>query len=407
MVVVKIGIIRETKIPEDNRVALIPTQIKELQAQYPDVLFKVQSSNLRAYEDKTYKDFGIEVVDDISDCDILFGIKEADIHTLIPNKHYFFFGHIAKMQPYNKPLIKKMMELGITFSDYEYLVDTHNQRLCAFGWWAGVVGVYITLGAYGIREKLFELPAPGITFTLEKLIGELNEKVKSDIKFVLTGNGRVSCGAQYVLDKLGIPRISPLEYKNNIYKGSQYTVLEIKDLVKLPENELGEFDRNHFNEYPELYESLFLDYAKKSDIFISCHFWNPKAPIYLTKADLRNAGLTIKVIGDITCDILGSIKSTLRSSTHKNPFYDYNPITESEEKAFSSADNITVMAVDTLPNALALDTSLYFGEALVKHVFEDILRGNMEQSEVIKRATILKNGQLTERFGYLKDYAVN
>ncbi len=177
----KIGIIRETKDPEDNRVALTPKEILYLQKKYPDTEIVVQQSKIRAYTDQSYQEAGIQVVENVEDCDILFGIKEADIHTLIADKHYFFFGHIAKKQPYNKPLIKKMMELRITFSDYEYLVDDENRRLCAFGWWAGVVGVYNTLRAYGIREKQFELPLPGPSFTSEKLIGELRQKETSGI----------------------------------------------------------------------------------------------------------------------------------------------------------------------------------------------------------------------------------
>lgn len=403
----KIGIIRETKDPEDNRVALTPKEILYLQKKYPDTEIVVQQSKIRAYTDQSYQVAGIQVVENVEDCDILFGIKEADIHTLIADKHYFFFGHIAKKQPYNKPLIKKMMELRITFSDYEYLVDDENRRLCAFGWWAGVVGVYNTLRAYGIREKQFELPLPDPSFTSEKLIGELREKVTSGIRIVLTGNGRVSQGAQSILDKMGIPYVSPSVYLQNERPGSRYTVLEIKDLVQLAHENTAEFDRNHFDKFPEQYESVFLKYAKVSDVFISCHFWAPNEPVYLSEADLRVRELPLKVIGDITCDICGSIKSTLRSSTHKNPFYDYNPVTQKEEKAFSSPHNITIMAVDTLPNALALDTSAFFGEMLTKHVFEDILSGRINESIVIQRATILEKGRLTDHFSYLKDYALS
>ncbi len=206
---------------------------------------------------------------------------------------------------------------------------------------------------------------------------------------------------------MGIPYVSPSVYLQNERPGSRYTVLEIKDLVQLAHENTAEFDRNHFDKFPEQYESVFLKYAKVSDVFISCHFWAPNEPVYLSEADLRVRELPLKVIGDITCDICGSIKSTLRSSTHKDPFYDYNPVTQKEEKAFSSPHNITVMAVDTLPNALALDTSAFFGEMLTKHVFEDILSGRINESIVIQRATILEKGRLTDHFSYLKDYALS
>ena len=133
----KIGIIREAKVPEDYRVALTPNEIVSLQQQFANAEFVVQSSPTRAYSDEEYRSKGVTVRDNIDDCDLLLGIKEAKVETLLPNKHYFFFGHIAKMQPYNKPLLQKMIAQKITFSDYEYLVDDKNQRLCAFGWWAG------------------------------------------------------------------------------------------------------------------------------------------------------------------------------------------------------------------------------------------------------------------------------
>ena len=124
---------------------------------------------------------------------------------------------------------------------------------------------------------------------------------------------------------------------------------------------------------------------------------------YLGEEDLRNKDMRIRMIGDVTCDIKGSIKSTVRPATHDDPYYDYNPMTEQDEPAFSSPNNISVMAVDTCPNALAMDTSAYFGEMLTKHVFEPLMKG--EHSEVIERSMILKDGVLTPRFNYLTDFA--
>lgn len=399
----RIGIIKETKVPEDNRVALSPQEIVDLQQKFPDVEFVVQKSDIRVYSDEEYALKGIRLVDHVDDCDVLFGIKEADIESLISNKHYFFFGHIAKMQLYNKPLLKRMMELNITFSDYEYLVDEKGHRLCAFGWWAGVVGVYNTLRAYGLRVRMFELPKPNKQFTLTRMQNEAKAVKLPALKIVVTGNGRVSHGAQHFLNEVGIKQVSPQEFLEQAFEFSVYTVAKLPDTVCRIDDE-SVFDREEFHSHPELYKSNFLRFARVADIFIPCHYWGPEDPIYLGKKDLRNPEVKIKVIGDVTCDIMGSVQSTLRPSTHKDPFYDYNPCTELEEVAFSSENNITVMAVDTLPNALALDTSDYFGKTLVNHVIDDMLRGNTDESDVINRATILKKGELTERFGYLRDY---
>lgn len=398
----KIGIIKETKIPEDNRVALSPRQIVRLQDEYPDSEFYVQSSEVRAYPDEEYRCLGIKVVEDVSDCDVLFGIKEANLKTLVPNKHYFFFGHIAKMQEYNRPLLQGMIKKGITFSDYEYLVDDKNQRVCAFGWWAGVVGVYYTLRGYGIRSGLYMLPQPDLKFTLEKLKQALLSVKLPAIKIIVTGNGRVSQGAQYILNEIGAERLNEREFLHiSTPQKLSYGVADVDKLVKRKDGRSFSFD--DFFTHPAEYKSDFMRWARNADILISAHFWSPNAPVYLSEEDLKDTSLRIKVIGDVTCDIRGSIKSTLRSSTHAEPYYDYNPVTCKEEKAFSSDNNITVMAVDTCPNALAIDTSAYFGDMLMEHVFKSLLKH--ERSEVIERATILKNGQLSARFSYLEEFA--
>ena len=195
----KIALIKETKVPEDNRVALVPKQVAELNRQFPQHQIMVQASDIRAFSDDEYRAEGVEVVNDVSDADVLFGIKEAKIDSLIPNKHYFFFGHIAKMQEYNRPLLQAFMNKSITFSDYEYLVDENNERVCAFGWWAGVVGVYYTLRGYSLREGKDILPKPTKSFTLSELRNILTIVKLPKVKILITGNGRVAQGATYVM----------------------------------------------------------------------------------------------------------------------------------------------------------------------------------------------------------------
>lgn len=398
----KIALIKETKTPEDNRVALSPSQVAELNKQYPQHCIVVQESDIRAFSDDEYRAEGVEVLSDVSDADILFGIKEAKIESLIPNKHYFFFGHIAKMQEYNRPLLQAFMQKHITFCDYEYLVDDKGIRVCAFGWWAGVVGVYYTLRGYGLKHKLYELPKPDRRFTLTQLLESLKKVNLPKVKLLVTGAGRVSQGAQHVLEKIGAYKMTEEEYLSGapIDKLS-YCVADVDRLVKRRDGVA--FSWNDFTHNAKEYESDFMRWAKNTDVLVCAHFWGPDAPVYLSEDDLRNKDMRIRMIGDVTCDIKGSIKSTVRPATHDDPYYDYNPMTEQDELAFSSPNNISVMAVDTCPNALAMDTSAYFGEMLTKHVFEPLLKG--ECSDVINRSMILKEGQLTPRFAYLKDFA--
>ena len=308
----KIGLIKETKIPIDNRVALTPQQMAQLQNTYPEDRFVVQSSPIRAYTDEAYRQAGIQVCNNIDDCDVLFGIKEADIQSLIPHKHYFFFGHIAKMQAYNKPLLQAMMEKHITFSDYEYLTDSRHKRVCAFGWWAGIVGVYYTLRCYGLKYHTYTLPAPDITFSLEQLTQQLGSIALPKIKILITGTGRVSQGAQYILQKIGAKNMSEQQYLNTPAVDSiSYCVADAPQLVEHCRGEA--FNWETFNHSPQLYRSTFMRWAVCTDMLICAHFWAPDAPIYLTRQDLKDKNLSIKIIGDITCDIQGSIKSTLRT----------------------------------------------------------------------------------------------
>ena len=364
----------------------------------------MQKSDIRAFADEEYAKRGIPVVETLENCDVMFGIKEAHVDSLLPNKHYVFFGHIAKMQPYNRPLIKKMIELGITFTDYEYLVDDNNVRLCAFGWWAGVVGAYNTLRAYGLRTRKFELEKPSRTFTMDKLLSNIKEIMPlCNTSIVITGNGRVSQGAQYVMQQVGATELTPNDFLSRTHTDTLlYTVLKTGNLVRRKSD--GSYEKSDFRKNGCEYESVFDQYAFSAEILLSCHYWGPDQPVYLSKELLQDERLAIKIVGDVTCDIEGSIQSTLRASTHDEPFYDYNPTTKSEETAFSNEHNISVMAVDTCPNALALDTSKYFGETLSEYVFPLILEGRFDDP-ILSRATILKNGHLTDKYSYLKEYA--
>ena len=400
----KIGLLKETKTPIDNRVALSPEQVALLNQKYTDSEIVVQSSDIRAFSDYEYRKAGVKVTDDISDCDILFGIKEAKINSLLPGKRYVFFGHIAKMQEYNRPLLQAFIKKGITFTDYEYLVDDKGIRVCAFGWWAGVVGVYYTLRGYGLKTGAFTLPKPDITFTIEELIENLRNIQLPKVKMLVTGAGRVSKGAQHVLESIGAKRVSEEAYLgNDDLQTLTYCVADADSLVARTDG--GTFLWKDFTDNPRAYASDFMRWAKQTDILLCAHFWAPGAPVYLSKENLRSQDNRIRFIGDVTCDIMGSIQSTIRSATHAEPYYDYNPVTEQEEAPFSGKDNITVEAVDTCPNALPRDASQYFGETLMPNVFEPLLSGQGELSKVITGATIVKDGKLTPKFAYLTDFA--
>ena len=151
-----IAVIREGKVPPDARVPLTPEQVARLRAAGYDIV--VQPSPGRTFADAEYADLGIPIVEDISDRELLLGIKEVPIDQLIPDKTYCFFAHVAKEQPYNRDLMRALLRKRITQIDYEYLTDEEGRRLIAFGYWAGMVGAHNAIWTYAQRTQQFELP---------------------------------------------------------------------------------------------------------------------------------------------------------------------------------------------------------------------------------------------------------
>jgi saccharopine dehydrogenase (NAD+, L-lysine-forming) len=397
---IKIGILKEGKVPIDRRVALIPLQAKEAKEKFEDIDIIVQKSDIRCFEDQDYTHHGLTVKDDVSDCDILLGVKEVPIKNLIPNKTYLFFSHTIKEQPYNRQLLREILDKKIRLIDYELLTDQNNTRIVAFGRYAGIVGAYNGILTYGKRYNRFELRPAHSCFDLEDLKTEYTKVKLPAIKIAVTGGGRVSRGAMEVLDGMNIRKVTPANFIEKLYNEPVYTQLNTRD-YNVPKDG-SEFNRQDFYANPESFEGDFLKYARVADILIAGAFWDPDAPVLFKREDILKPDFKIKVIADITCDIEGSIPSTLRSSTIDQPIYDYNPEIGTEESAFKDEANITVMAVDNLPCELPRNASTDFGKEMVNNVLNHLLGDDNER--VIRRATITESGQLTERFNYLQDY---
>ena len=396
----KIGVLKETKTPPDRRVALPPTQVKQLMERYPNIQVVVQPSDYRCYRNDEYEALGIPLVEDVSDCDLLLGVKEVKIEALIPNKTYLFFSHVAKKQHHNQPLIKAMANKGITLLDHEYLTDKNNVRLVAFGRWAGIVGAYNCLRAKGIRTDYFSLKPAHHCHDKNELFEQLKPIRLRPIKLLITGGGRVANGALETFRALNIKEVSPEDFLTKTYDEAVLTRLDPWHYVKRKDGK--EFDWKHFSDFPAEYESTFLPYTKVTNLFVACHFWDFRSPHFFTAEDMRSPDFKISVIADVSCDVGGPIPSTLRATTIAEPFFGYNPITEKEEVAFTSKKNITIMSVDNLPGELPRDASEDFGNALVEKVLPCYVTDDCD--EVLQRATILENGKLTERYKYLTDY---
>ena len=395
----KFGIIKERKNPPDRRVVFSPDALVRLKQLYPDVTVKVESSDVRFYSDDAYRNLGIEVADDISDCTIFFGVKEVPIDYLIAKKSYFFFSHTIKKQPHNRQLLRALLEKNINFYDHETLVDTHNHRLIGFGKYAGIVGTYNAIRAFGIKFELFKLPKAATLSGKEALLAHLKRLVLPPLKFVVTGTGKVGSGVKEVLDTIKITEVSIDNYLTKNYTQPVYTQVDVLEYNKRKDGSV--LDPNDFFHNPQEYVSDFERFTKVSDIYITAHFHANEAPKILTLAMLQANDCKIKVVADISCDVDGSVACTLRSSTIDEPFYGYLPSENKEVEVFHPAA-IVVMAVDNLPCELPKDASEGFGAMFMQHVIPAFFNG--DKDGVLQRAKMTEKGKLTQRFSYLQEY---
>lgn len=395
----KIGIIKEGKIPVDYRAPLTPKQAKEVMVKFPEVTVVVQSSDVRVFADNEYQEQGVEIVDSLHDCEVIFGVKEVPTSKLLANKTFFFFSHTTKKQKHNQGLLRTIMQKRIRLVDYELLTCANGNRLIAFGRWAGIVGAYNGFLTYGKRYNLFTIRQANKCYDFEDLKAEYPQIILPKCKIAVTGGGRVAMGVMEVLHGIGIRKVMPAEFTTERFDAPVFTQLNSCDYNKLPD---GGFNHSEFREHPERYEGDFFKYARVADLLIASAYWNTDAPVLFTKEDMMVADFSIRVIADITCDMEGSIPSTKRSTTITDPIYDYNPSEDREEPPFSNEENITVMAVDNLPCELPRDASNSFGRELIDNVLSHLLGDDSE--DIIKRATITESGELTEAYRYLQAY---
>lgn len=396
----KIALVAETKNPPDRRAAITPTTANKIIGTYPNATVCIQNSNIRAFTNQEYQLAGFEIKEDVSNCQLLIGLKEVKIEKLIDNKTYIIFAHVAKKQEHNKELLKAIVEKRITLIDYEYLTDIKGNRLVAFGKWAGIVGAYNAIRMWGLKTKQFDI-APAHTFLDKAEMFKKNNCLKCEpIKIVITGGGRVATGAMETLKNFGIEEVTPDDFLFKSFSKTVFIKLEPWHYVRHRTEK--DFKLEHFFQNPSEYISIFEPYTKVADMYIACHFWDPNSPHFITQKMMQSSDFKIKAIADVSCDVNGPIASTIKASSILQPFFDYNPKTGLEEEAFSSENNISVMSVDNLPAELPRDSSEEFSNNLVERVFPFLFGDDPEN--VIERATIVKNGLITPKYSYLVDW---
>lgn len=396
---ITLGIIREGKVPPDKRVPLTPKQCKQVEQLFPQVKVVVQTSPVRAFTDKHYTDIGVEIVSDLAHCDIIMGVKEVNISDLIPNKKFVFFSHTLKKQPYNRDLLRAILDKNIQLIDYEVLKNSDNKRIIGFGRYAGIVGAYNGFRAFGLKHQLYDLKQACACADRVEMENELKKvSFPKNTKIVLTGFGRVGNGAREIMKLVPVEELAPAEFL--AYKGDAavFTQLEVNDYFERIDG--SPFEKQAFYQTPELFQSAFHKYAEHAQLYIACHYWSNKSPNILTNNDLSTSQLS--VVADVSCDIAGPIACTIRPSKISDPIFGYD-ITTQQEADWMQPGLVAVMAVDNLPCELPLDASEDFGNELIAQVFPALF--GQDPTGIIARGSETDlSGNLTSNFAYLQDY---
>ena len=394
-----IGLIKEGKVPADNRVALTPSQCEWLQKKLPGVLTVVQPCETRCFKDREYAAAGIEFSDDLSHCDLILGIKEIPVEQLIPGKKYMFFSHTKKKQLHNQKLMMAMVEKKITLIDYECLEHEDGQRILGFGFFAGIVGAHNGMMAYGTRTGKFNLCSVGECGDYKALINTYFELQLPNAKIALTGNGRVSSGILEILNLLDIKEVDPNDYLKREFEYPVFVHLKSADLYR--HKTKGTYNREDFHNNPLQYKCTFQPYLAQTDILMNGTYWDKNVPQLFSWEDMLKPDFRIKTIADVSDDANGGVPCNLGDSTIEDPVYGVDPISRQMIDPYQKG-GVDVMAVGNLPNELPRDASMYFGDQLIKFVLRDLVKNG---SAMIDRATVLADGKLTVRFNYLNDYA--
>ena len=396
---IRIGLLKEGKIPPDNRVALTPAQCKWLQKTFPGIKILVQSSTHRCFSDKEYQRAGIELTEDIKDCDILFGIKEVPVSDLAENKTYLFFSHTRKKQAHNQKLLQTILQKKITLIDYECMEHEDGQRIIGFGFFAGVVGAHNGMMAYGERTGSFHLDRVYKQKDFKELIHSYFGVKLPNVKIAVTGSGRVAHGILEIMNLMEVVELEKEEFISREFSYPVYVQLKGGDLYRHIKS--GSYNREHFHNHPEEYECLFDQYIPHTDVLMNGIYWDVNVPRLFKIQRVSDPDFRIQVIADVTDDTNGSIPLNLGDQTIENPVYGVDRFSFQKTLPYQP-NSVDIMAVGNLPNELPRDASKYFGEQLIKYILPDLLANS---SRVIEEATIVKKGKLTKRFAYLQEYA--
>ena len=397
-----IGIIRESR-NDENRTPLVPEHIKKYKESNPNINFIIQPSNSRCFSDEEYELCGAKINENLNECSIIFGVKEIDPNILINNRTYLFFSHTFKInkqqkniEKHKKDLLLSILNKKITLIDYENIRGKNGTRCLGFGRFAGIVGCYNTLNLFLRVLGKQSLASAYKIDDYERLVLNLKNLYFPKTKILVTGDGRVAKGVIELLNLTNIKAVSKKDFLEKKFDQPIFCNLETKDYVT--NNSSTNFNLEHFINNPQDYSSSALQYLKETNILISAHYWDPSSPKIFENEDLKDLQ-NLKIVGDITCDINGSVPTTIRSTTIEEPNYWIERYTLKEID--ENNDGIAVMAVDNLPSELPRDSSTEFSEGIINEVLPFLLK---EDDGRILNGTITTDGSFLEKYNYLNDY---
>ncbi|MBM3318036.1 MAG: hypothetical protein FJY75_09315 [Candidatus Eisenbacteria bacterium] len=428
-----IGIRREDKNRWERRVPLTPEDVRELRERHRLEL-QVQPSPIRAFPDEAYAAAGAHLREDLAGCDLILGVKEVPRPAILHDKGYFFFSHTIKGQAHNMPMLQRLLDSGCTLLDYELITDEQGRRLVFFGGFAGLAGMIVSLHALGQRLRVEGIPNPFTRIRRTYEYADLAE-AKSEIAAVgetigregldpritplavgFTGYGHVSRGAQEILDLLPVKAITPQELSSlrrrpDLSRHQVYKVVFREEHLVRPRDAGQRFELQDYYRHPEKYESAFETYAPHLHLLINGIYWTEKYPRLITKGQAARlygeaAQPNLRVIGDISCDVEGSIEPTVKVTDPETPCFVYDVFTGKALDGFAGTGPV-IMAVDNLPCELPVEASRFFSRALKGFVAEfsgaDPARPIDEWglSAALRRAVIAERGRLAPDFRHL------
>jgi saccharopine dehydrogenase (NAD+, L-lysine-forming) len=427
----KIGIRKEDKSRYERRAPLAPEHVREATQQ--GVSFLVEPSPVRVFPEEAYEEAGATLTHDLSQADVIMGVKEIPLEKLLAGKAYLYFSHTIKGQEHNMPMLQRLMDLGSTLIDYEKIADDAGRRLVFFGYHAGLAGMIDGLWIFGKRlaEDGYPTPLAAIkqAFEYENLAAACHAIEKAGkavahtglpdalppMVFGFAGYGNVSRGAQYVFDHLPFHEVTPEELPGLFAPGAgasrkQFYKVVFKEEHIAKRRDGGPFELQEYFNFPERYEGIFQQWLPYLTGLVNCIYWEPRYPMLVTRKELqRLAGegtLALRVVADITCDIDGSIEMTVAATTQDAPILTYDPKLD-EVVLRTEGPGVSVLAVDNLPCELSVDATLHFGASLSPFLGElaaldrQATFDTLNVSPALRRAIIVWNGELTPDYCYL------